>query len=476
MKNTEDTNRTRIEALALRYTWTLGEEDRPRAVAELNKSTVELVGLMSAVNKTLAKNPGITWADVLDMLERRPNLQGEAAAIEDAEVDLLAGYDTDHLTEAYNTALEDFKKISDQRRLETAEKKLAQAKDAKTPAQRGALIDDAVAALVRAEAANEESLAEAWDRHRESLKADVADPKTVLRLNEKRGPWAAWFNDWLGPRAGLERGQTFILGGAPEAGKTSLASVLAVDALAAGCPVLFWQLELGREETLEHLQAQHPDPAGWWKEHFWSRAHRALPGAWEDLLTVPQSPSPEAEAIKAAMLDQARKCERARRAKKICHACNGLVIVDYAQLLTLADKGPGQAQHEILATAASRLAKAAGDCGAVLLILSQLNKVDQNTGVPTGTALAGADLARMAHRVALVNKATSGGKVAKTAEDVDADDEKGEARLVTWVKARGKRYSEDGRPPIVDKVIWSGGQSRAWHGGEDEQPKYKTKI
>jgi len=112
----------------------------------------------------------------------------------------------------------------------------------------------------------------------------------------------------------------------------------------------------------------------------------------------------------------------------------------------------------------------------VLLILSQLNKVDQNTGVPTGTALAGADLARMAHRVALVNKATSGGKVAKTAEDVDADDEKGEARLVTWVKARGKRYSEDGRPPIVDKVIWSGGRSRAWHGGEDEQPKYKTKI
>jgi hypothetical protein len=230
--------------------------------------------------------------------------------------------------------------------------------------------------------------------------------------------------------------------------------------------VLPWQLELNREETLEHLQAQHPEPADWWKSPFWKRGRRPLPASWADLLTVPRYPAPDAEAILDALQAQARKTERDRRAGKPRHACNGLVLVDYMQLLTVADKGPSNAQHEVLATAASRLAKAAGEAGAALVLLSQMNKQDQKDGGAAGTALAGADLQRMAHRVALLQKADAEGNACKAGTPAAWDKDKGEARLLTWTKARGVRYSPDGRRPDPTRVLWNGGRSRALHGGD----------
>jgi hypothetical protein len=320
--------------------------------------------------------------------------------------------------------------------------------------------------LTRPEAEGDAPLAEAWQAHLDRLGADEAGPDEVLRLDPKRGPWAAWFNAWLGPRAGLEPGETFILGGAPEAGKTSLAALFAVDALAVGCPVLFWQLELSREETLEHLQAQLPEPADWWKVGFWGRARRPLPPAWADLLTVPRWPAPEVEAVRDALLTMTRQADRAARTGTRRHACKGLVLVDYAQLLTVADAGPRLAGHEILCTAASRLAKAAAESGACLLLLSQLNKLDQREAATDGTALAGADLARMAHRVALLQKADPDGKPCKANVEVDFQPGKGEARLLTWTKARGVRYTPEGHRPDRARVIWNGGRSRALHGGD----------
>jgi Trk-type K+ transport system membrane component len=69
------------------------------------------------------------------------------------------------------------------------------------------------------------------------------------------------------------------------------------------------------------------------------------------------------------MLNQARQAERAAKAGKARHACRGLVVVDYAQLLTMRDAGPRNANHDILCTAASRRAHAAADAGACLLLL-----------------------------------------------------------------------------------------------------------
>jgi hypothetical protein len=301
------------------------------------------------------------------------------------------------------------------------------------------------------------------------MSAPEAGGNEVLRLAADRGPWAAWVNNCLGPRAGLEPGQTFILGGAPEAGKTSLAALFAVDALAEGCPVLFWQLELSREETLEHLQAQRTTSN---KKQFWERwkneADKNLPCAWADLLDVPRWPAPEVEKILAAMLQMTNNAERDRTAR---HKCRGLVVVDYAQLLTLADAAPKNAQHDILCTAASRLAKAAAESGACLLLLSQLNKADQKDGAATGTALAGADLARHAHRVALLQKAGANGKACtnENAPYTEPNKPYNEKRLLTWTKRRGMRYT-DGRRPDDSRVIWYNGESRALHGGDAASP------
>ena len=262
-----------------------------------------------------------------------------------------------------------------------------------------------------------------------------------------------------------------IAGGAPGAGKTSLAALVAVDAMDAGCPVLFWQLELSREETLEHLAAQVPHKE-WWRTPFWQKAHRnPLPETWRELLTLPRTTAPEAEAIARAMKEQARKAYRARRAGTIRHACNGLVVVDYAQLLTLEDRKARDAGHEVLTTAASRLAKTAADCGAVLLLLSQLNKEAQKSGADgvAGTSFAGADIARMAHCAVMVNKAKEGGAVCDAQDEPHYEAGKGESRLLTWTKNRGVWMGENGtKRPDRKRCIWYESNARALH---DEKPE-----
>ena len=147
------------------------------------------------------------------------------------------------------------------------------------------------------------------------------------------------------------------------------------------------------------------------------------------------------------------------------------MLVDYAQLLTVADKTTRESRFELLEKAASRLAKATAESGACLLLLSQLNKQDQRDATATGTALAGADLARMAHRVALLQKATDAEKACGAGDEVAWDRDKGEARLLTWTKARGVRYTPEGHRPDRARVIWNGGRSRALHGGDADARK-----
>ena len=464
----ETAGRIRDEALALRYVLTLPEDERADAAGKLDEAALDLVGLVAAVARELRTAPRLGLVDVAAMMDR-PAVRPEAERLRACGGDLLdhaKGFDPEALADAYARALADTQRAGELRRIDEAADLLTRAKGIEWAGLRRALLDDAAARIERAERATEGTLAEAWAEHLDNMAAPEAGPDKVLRLDAKRGTLAGWMNDYLGPRGGLEPGQTFILGGAPEAGKTSLAALLAVDALAVGCPVLFWQLELSREETLEHLQAQLPAPARWWTLDYWTRARRQLPAAWADLLTVPRWPKPEAESVEAALLDMARKAERAARAGKPRHACRGLAVVDYAQLLTVADAGPRNAQHEILATAASRLAKAAAESGACLLLLSQLNKADQRDGKAGGTALAAADLQRMAHRVALMQKADADGNACADGDPAAWDADKGEARLLTWTKARGVRYTPEGKRPDRARMIWNGGRSRALHGGD----------
>lgn len=459
-----------LEACALVDVLTRAEADRADACADLERAALPLRPWIMACRKELQTNPAAALPHLWAVLGREI-LKREREALEAAGVDLdrLQSLDPAKARNAYAATLEGLGKARTVACARNAAGLLAQVEQAPTEAERRALILDAVADLTRPEAEGDAPLADAWKAHLARMGADLAKDSEVLRLDAgKRGPWAAWLNDNLGSRAGLEPGETFILGGAPAAGKTSLAALFAVDALALGCPVLFWQLELSREETLEHLLAQVAEPADWWKVPFWNRARRDLPEAWADLLTVPRWPDPDAGNITAALVNMARQTERRRKAGAVKHACNGLLVVDYAQLLTVADSGPRNAQHEILATAASRLAKAAAENRACVLLLSQMNKADQKTGTAGGTALAGADLARMAHRVALLQKATETGTPCADGDgaDVEWNARNGEARLLSWTKARGVRYTPDGTPPARKRIFWNGGRSRALHGGE----------
>lgn len=399
------------EAKALRHVLQLDELRRPEALAELADATLHLVGLVKAVDRELVTKPAITLADVVAMLDR-PALQAEA---ELARPHLDApGIDPDAAGHAYGAVLQHAQETAEARRIDAAMGALTKAHAATDPKERAQALDRVRDELNPARLRDRQTLAELWNHHRElAFTAHAqARPEEAILLHSRRGEWAQWFNAWLGPRGALEPGRTLLLGGGPGGGKTSLAAALAVDAMAAGCPVLFWQLELGRAETVEHIMAQLPDAGAWWEESFRKRANVDLPKAWATLLDIPRADdlaANQAETIREALVAQAGRCERLRRQGSLNHAANGLVVVDYVQLLTIRDKGPKDAGHEVLTTAASLLAKAAAEAGACLVLLSQVTKEVRKKSTPKetpkeaeprvvdDTGFSGADLARMAH-------------------------------------------------------------------------------
>lgn len=473
---TKPAERLQLEALALRHVLALPEQDRADACAVLDAHTLDLVGLVGAVARALQTAPGLTVADVAAMLAR-PELRDEAQRLQDNGADLMdpaAGFDPHTRTAAYHKVLANTQAAGELRRLDEAAELLNHAKAAKTAAERRALLDEAGERIARAERNAEGTLAETWDAHRtDRFTRGDAGPDEVLRIDGTRGQWAAWFNAWLGPRAGLEKGRCMIVGARPGAGKTSLAALLAVDAMAVGCPVLFWQLELSREETLEHLLSQMPGTGRWWNDYWTTRCNRPLPPSWGELLAVPPVNGPEdyhAETIRDAMLNLARKTERDRRAGKTRHACNGLVVVDYTQLLDLLARTGHTPQHEILTKGASMLTKAAADKGLCLVLLSQLTKEAKKDQQVKGqsleeTAFTGADLSRMAHVAFGLSHAAQAdnGWTECGARNV-AEGPHGEARLLANIKRRGWAKL-DGKRPDFTCPLWVSNE-RAFHGGD----------
>ena len=457
-----------LEAQALRNVFQLAEADRHEALAKLDGAALALGGLLLEVAADLKSWPALSLADLWAKIQKDPSLAKGAAAF----LDPAQGITPEDAAVAFAKVLEGTAQAAFTKRMEAAGNALQAAKAAPDGKSRRIHLADLEALAARAEEAQEENPLDLWAGHLASLQGAELTAQEAVRLNAgTRGGWADWFNAHLGPRGGLTPGRTMIAGGAPGAGKTSLAALLAVDAMAAGCQVLFWQLELSREETLEHLAAQVPHK-GWWRTPLWKKAYEnPLPASWRELLTLPRNTAPEAEAIARAMKEQARKADRARRAGTMKHACNGLVVVDYAQLLTMEAKGPRDAGHEVLTTAASRLAKTAADCGAVLLLLSQLNKEAQKSGADgvAGTSFAGADIARMAHCAVMVNKAKEGGAVCDAQDEPHYEAGKGESRLLTWTKNRGVWMGENGtKRPDRKRCIWYESNARALH---DEKPE-----
>lgn len=469
MGMTQDpSERLRLEAEALRHVLALPVEDRAEAAQDLAGAALHLVLLTADVAGELGHAPGLEPPDVDRMLDR-PTLKGDREALDAAGLANWAsrGLDPQDAREAFERVLADTAAAGDARRREKARQLLDQADAAKTAQEREDLQAAAAALLRRPSQAERRTIAEDWPAFLEAAKnAKPFTPQEAVMLDEsRRGEWARWFNANLGSRGGLEPGTNVFIGGSWGAGKTSLGALLAVDALAAGCPVLFWQMELNRFKTLEHLTAQLPGTGRWWLHDWKTRlsglSDKTPPDGW-DRLDVPSFASREAAEIQRAIEALARKSGAARRAGTLAHACNGLVVVDYIQKLTMREKGPRAAEHEVINGAASDLVKTAADLGVCLVMLSQINKDAQKAGDDGGTSLAGADLARPADTLVTIrkaNKAAAEWKPTPDGKKADHDPTKGEARLLRFHKWRGTLGNVD-----ESMAVWT--WNRALHGGE----------
>lgn len=477
---TDKIERTRLEAYALRAVMDLEAADRAEAVAKLDRAAVALPGWLGAVRRELVNAPAADLEALWGMLAARPALVKDRADLEAAGVTLeaLRALDPAEPRAAYAKALEQTREAAERRSLESALRMVQAAAAAEKPEDRRILKADALAELTRAARdTGGRPIADAWEAYRDRFTRAEARPDEVLRLDPCRGSWAAWLNASLGNRRGLEAGRCMVVGARAGAGKTSLGAVMAVDAMAAGVPVLFWQLELSREETLEHLMAQRPDAGSWYHEWWTKRVNQPLPEAWTDLLTVPAIE--DAAGYEADTIREAMQAHAAGRGRRVEHAVKGLVIVDYAQQLTVRERGASTPQHEQLTKAASMLAKTAADLDLCLVLLSQLRKADQDAqakqqGDMEGTAFSGADLNRMAHVAFGLShggrkRIQNGGKYRETDELVEVgtarmhtDPNHGECRIISRLKDRGVARLENKRP--ADRmVLWV--SERAYHDG-----------
>ena len=483
--------RIKTEAEALRHIGNLREDERTEAVEKLFRATEETKLLAQRAREVWTATPNANLSDIALCLDD-PLLDVVRADLESAGALAIAtgaeAVDPDKAKQSFSAVLEFHKDTGAARSMERIEK-LAKAWQAAPDHQAQADIEEQIDdALRHKERAVERALGDLWREYVPTMKRPGAHQRheAIMLDGEKRGPWAYWFNRHLGPRGGLAPGQTLLIGGAPGGGKTSMGAALAVDALTAGCPVIFHQMELGTTATIEHLIAQDPTFRGeFGMPHHNSpmreRAPTEIPAHWNDLLTIPRWPSSNAEDIIASMREMASRAKRMRRNGQTKHECNGVVVVDYVQRLRLAGAQRWQAEHSVLTEAVSDLAHAAEECGAVLVLLSQVTKSsrpgatkgkEQEDQRAIGTEYSGGDLERVAYAACMVYKgfwdeeakkvtATSGGR----SESVDG---KGKPRIVDFTKDRGVLAYKNGAYPATKGVLWY--HHRALYGMAEDFP------
>lgn len=463
------------EARAVRHLFNLPADEREPAAEQLDTAACRLVLLVQDMARAMKNTPNMQLVDVAAILQRtalREDVDKLKAAGASDLLDPATPVDPKIAAAAFAKAVEGSTRRAAIRQAEEAARVLAEVQSAPDAITARAILEKAAERLERPANTRHQSLAESWSMYRaDRFGKAKAGPQDVLRMDQRRGAWASWVNAWMGPRGGMEPGRCILIGARPGAGKTSLAAAIAVDALQAGVPVLFWQLELSRDETLEHMFAQTPGSERWWNDYWTRRCNLPLPDGWEDLLTVPPTSGVEdyeAETIVDAMRRLAKQSKRAG----VAHKVRGLVVVDYVQLLSTRSRRAATPQHEILCTAASMLAKTAADLGLVLVLLSQLTKEakkDQSAGRQgmEETAASGADLSRSAHVFfGLAHaKSTNGNWVECGQRDVELGlNHEGEARLLVNIKRRGFSKIGGVMPPFTFPFWMS--DERALHGGE----------
>jgi hypothetical protein len=452
MKDTDHTAEER-EALALRHVFHQPEENRTDMLKRLEESSLPLRAVITHARTIHRKAPQATWGDVWAELSKV-----KAVRITDDIKTVLAGSASpSNAEEAYKATLNASRA--------TMEKEAAEALT-KLVKERNPGWEQQVAATMeslRRKDIEEEDLAAGWDRHRAIMNGDEADKMQAIKLDPKRGTWATTMNAWLGVRGGLMPGKALMIGGAAGGGKTSLASAFAWDALAAGCPVTLYQLELSRWAALEYLLRQNPDPD---LSPPLAIFGSGLPPHWQGLLDAPADPSPNGDDAEDALRELARKAERLRKVRgDAAHAANGLFVVDYVQLFA---KDIGEAFHEALARIVSRLAKVASMEGVCLVLASQVNKNSQ-LGELGLTAFAGADLGRMPDVAVTIEKATfEKGEFASAGTNKATEENGYQARLIRRQKERGQLPTP--RLPDATAGVWLKGGTLRGESVETKKP------
>lgn len=482
--------RIKIEAEALRHIDNLREDERTEAVEKLFRATHETIPLVQRAREVWTATPNAGLSDIALCLDD-PLLDVVRADLESAGALAIAtgveAVDPDKAKQSFSAALQDHKDTGAARGMAHVEKLAKAWQDAPDHQTRTDIEQQIDDALRHKERAVERPLPDLWREYVPTIKRPGShQPHEAVMLDgAKRGPWAYWFNRHLGPRGGLAPGQTLLIGGVPGGGKTSMGAALAVDALAGGCPVTFHQLELGATATLEHLLAQDPTLKGeygmpHYKTKVRDRVPMEIPEHWEELLTIPRWPSANAEDIAASMREMASRAKRMRRNNQTKHECNGVMVVDYVQRLRLAGAQRYQAEHSVLTDAVSMLAHTAEECGAVLVLLSQVTKSSRPGSSKgkdkeqraTGAEFSGGDLERVAYAACVVDKgrwdeeakkvtATSGGE----SEDVPG---MGKPRIVDFTKDRGILAYANGAYPSSRGVLWY--RHRALYGLDEDYP------
>ena len=168
---------------------------------------------------------------------------------------------------------------------------------------------------------------------------------------------------------GLRPGQMIVVGARPGVGKTSFALNLATNAAAHGASVAFFSLEMSKTEIAQRLlsaQARIPLSAirgASIKDDQWDTILEAINGLSSLDILIDDTPGTTVTEIRA-------KARRMLKDKK-----NGLVMVDYLQLLS---PPSGGRRSDSRATEVSEMSRGikimAKDLGVPVIALSQLNR------------------------------------------------------------------------------------------------------
>lgn len=174
--------------------------------------------------------------------------------------------------------------------------------------------------------------------------------------------------------AGMHRGDLLILAARPSVGKTAFALNIAVNAAKADTSVALFSLEMSAEQLIQRVLCSEARinsqdvRTGRIKDHDWVNIHRAMGELAELDFHVDDTPS-------ISILEVRAKARRQLRNKK-----NGLVIVDYLQLMQPTNRRSENRQTEI-AEISRGLKILAKELDVPVLALSQLSRaVEQRAG------------------------------------------------------------------------------------------------